>query len=121
MQLAGLFVKHPAICGVVAEAGGRDRPTPPDRVSFIQEVGADDPFYWKLNHGVAETGDDMRALIMGAGAVSTEPPTMLVRARQASFLRWCLREGLRVLKPMTLMTMSMYQEPKRCYFPSVLY
>jgi Predicted acetyltransferase len=79
------------------------------------------PFYWKLNHGVAETEEDMRALIVGAGAVSTEPLAMLVPLRQASFFRWCLREGLRVLKPMTLMAMGMYQEPNGCYFPSVLY
>lgn len=79
------------------------------------------PFYWKLNHGVAETEEDMRALIMGAGAMNTEPLAMLVPARQASFFRWCLREGLRVLKPMTLMTRGMYQEPNGCYFPSVLY
>ena len=79
------------------------------------------PFYWKLNHGVAETEEDMRALIMGAGTVIKEPLAMLVPVRQASFFRWCLRAGLRVLKPMTLMAMGMYQEPNGCYFPSVLY
>ncbi|MDQ3774110.1 MAG: GNAT family N-acetyltransferase [Pseudomonadota bacterium] len=79
------------------------------------------PFYWKLNHGVAETEEDMRALIMGAGTVIKEPLAMLVPVRQASFFRWCLREGLRVLKPMTLMAIGMYQEPNGCYFPSVLY
>jgi predicted N-acetyltransferase YhbS len=79
------------------------------------------PFYWKLNHGVAETEEAMRALIVGAGAMNTEPLAMLVPVRQASFFRWCLREGLRGLKPMTLMAMGMYQEPNGCYFPSVLY
>ncbi|MGH8651899.1 MAG: hypothetical protein ACREYE_06810 [Gammaproteobacteria bacterium] len=79
------------------------------------------PFYWKLNHGVAETEEDMWALIVGAGAVSVEPLAMLVPLRQASFFRWCLREGLRVLKPMTLMAKGTYQEPNGCYFPSVLY
>lgn len=79
------------------------------------------PFYWKLNHGVAETEDDMRALILGAGTVGAEPLSMLVPVRQAGFFRWCLREGLRVLKPMTLMAQRMYREPDGCYFPSVLY
>jgi GNAT superfamily N-acetyltransferase len=79
------------------------------------------PFYWKLNHGVAETQEDMQALIAGAGALGTEPPTMLLPVRQASFFRWCLRNGLRVVKPMILMTMGMYREPDGCYFPSVLY
>jgi hypothetical protein len=68
------------------------------------------PFYWKLNHGVAETEEDMRALVMGAGTVLTEPLAMLLPVRQASFFRWCLRETFRVLKPMTLMTMGMYQD-----------
>ncbi len=79
------------------------------------------PFYWKLNHGVAETEEDMRALIIGAAAVSTQPLAMLVPVRQANFFRWCLCEGLRVIKPMTLMTMGMYHEPNGCYFPSVEY
>ncbi|MGI8738843.1 MAG: hypothetical protein ACR2KU_04110, partial [Gammaproteobacteria bacterium] len=48
------------------------------------------PFYWKLNHGVAETEEDMQALIVGAGMMSTEPTAMLVPVRQASFFRWCL-------------------------------
>jgi predicted N-acetyltransferase YhbS len=79
------------------------------------------PFYWKLNHGVAETEEDMRALVMGATTVITEPLSMLLPVRQASFFRWCLGEKFRVLKPMTLMTTGMYQEPNGCYFPSVLY
>jgi hypothetical protein len=52
----------------------------------------------------------MRTLIMGAGTVIKEPLAMLVPVRQASFFRWCLRGGLRVLKPMTLMAIGMYQE-----------
>lgn len=79
------------------------------------------PSYWKLNHGVAQTEDDMRALILGTGAVITQPLAMLVPARQVSFFHWCLRENLRALKPMTLMAMGMYREPNGCYFPSVLY
>src|SRR5687768_2484317 len=30
------------------------------------------PFYWKLNHGVAETEEDMRALLMGAATLIAE-------------------------------------------------
>jgi hypothetical protein len=41
--------------------------------------------------------------------------------RQASFFQWSLSEGFRAVKPMTLMAMGSYQEPKGCYFPSVLY
>jgi predicted N-acetyltransferase YhbS len=79
------------------------------------------PTFWLMNHGAAETEEDMRALILGAGAMSSEPLSLLVPTRQAGFLQWCLNEGLRAIKPMTLMTMGRYQEPKGCYFPSVLY
>jgi predicted N-acetyltransferase YhbS len=76
--------------------------------------------FWLMNHGVAETELDMRALLAGAGAMSPEPLSMLLPTRQANLFRWCLHQGLRAIKPMTLMTMGHYQEPKGCYFPSVL-
>jgi hypothetical protein len=74
-----------------------------------------------MNHGVAETEQDMRELIAGAASMSPEPVSLLVPTRQASFFRWCLGEGMRVVKPTALMTMGIYQEPRGCYFPSVLY
>jgi predicted N-acetyltransferase YhbS len=77
--------------------------------------------FWLMNHGVADTEEDIRALILGAGAMRSEPLSFLLPTRQASFFRWCLSEGLRAIKPMTLMAMGRYQEPKGCYFPSVLY
>ena len=70
---------------------------------------------------VAETEVDMRALLAGAGAMSTEPLSLLLPTRQANLFRWCLHQGMRAIKPMTLMTMGHYQEPEGCYFPSVLY
>jgi hypothetical protein len=72
------------------------------------------------NHGVAETEADMRALIAGAAA-SAGPVSLLLPVRQASLSRWCLGEGMRVVKPMTLMAMGAYQEPRGCWFPSVFY
>jgi GNAT superfamily N-acetyltransferase len=77
--------------------------------------------FWLMNHGVAETEQDMQSLILGAGAMSSEPLSFLLPTPQASFFRWCLSEGLRAVKPMTLMAMGSYQEPEGCYFPSVLY
>ena len=41
--------------------------------------------------------------------------------RQAGLFPWCLAGGLRVVKPMTLMTMGAYAEPRGCYLPSVGY
>jgi GNAT superfamily N-acetyltransferase len=77
--------------------------------------------FWQMNHGIAETEQDMKELIAGAASMSSEPVSFLLPTRQASFFRWCLKEGLKVLKPTTLMTMGTYQEPRGCYFPSVLY
>jgi len=77
--------------------------------------------FWLMNHGVAKTELDMRALLAGAGALSPEPLSLLLPTRQANLFRWCLHQGMRAIKPMTLMTMGHYQEPEGCYFPSVLY
>jgi hypothetical protein len=38
-----------------------------------------------------------------------------------SLFRWCLDEGLRIEKPLTLMTIGEYHEPHGCYFPSGFY
>jgi hypothetical protein len=71
--------------------------------------------FW--GHGVAETDDDLKALI--AAAPSFGGPGFLVPARNAGLLRWCLARGLRIVQPMTLMTFGWYQEPTGAYFPSV--
>lgn len=77
--------------------------------------------FWLMNHGVAETELDMRALLAGAGALSAGSLSLLLPTRQANLFRWCLHQGMKAVKPMTLMTMGHYQEPEGCYFPSVLY
>jgi predicted N-acetyltransferase YhbS len=78
------------------------------------------PTFWILNHAIAETEQDLHDLLLGAGAATNgEPLSMLVPIRRASFFRWCLGQGLRVVKPMTLMSTGDYQEPKTPFFPSV--
>jgi predicted N-acetyltransferase YhbS len=80
------------------------------------------PTFWPVNHAVAETDQDLRALVLGAAAAArAEPLSLLVPARRAELLRWCLSERFRVVKAMTLMTLGAYQEPKGAYLPSVLY
>jgi GNAT superfamily N-acetyltransferase len=79
------------------------------------------PTFWIMNHGVALTEDDMRALILGAAAATFQPVSFLLPIRQTGLFRWCLSEGLRVVKPMTLMSMGYYEAPQGCYLPSVLY
>jgi ribosomal protein S18 acetylase RimI-like enzyme len=76
---------------------------------------------WPLNHAVAETEEDLRLLLVGAGRLSAQPLSFLLATRQASLFRWCLSNGMRVAKPMTLMSMGAYQEPRGGYLPSVGY
>jgi predicted N-acetyltransferase YhbS len=79
------------------------------------------PTFWIANHGVAETEDDMKALILGAAPAVAEPLSFLLPLRQANLVRWCLGEGLRAVKPMTLMTIGEFAAPQGCYLPSVFY
>jgi hypothetical protein len=80
------------------------------------------PYFWPLNHAVAETEDDMQLLLMGAGNLSPDQPmSFILPTRQTSLFRWCLKQGMRVIKPMTLMAMGEYHEPRGCYLPSVGY
>ncbi len=102
--------------------------TPPFLTSFVAVRGgrvtayASAPHFWALNYAVAESEEDMRALLTGVGNLSGEQPlSLLLPTRQTALFRWCLRNGMRVLKPMTLMTMGEYHEPRGCYLPSVGY
>ena len=79
------------------------------------------PNMWQLNHAVAETTEDMKSLLSGAARISGKPLSFLLPTRQAELFRWCLSQGMRVIKPMTLMAMGSYQEPKGSFLPSVLY
>jgi GNAT superfamily N-acetyltransferase len=76
--------------------------------------------FWPMNHGVAETDEDMADLLLGAAAAIEEPIAFLVPLR-ASLFPWALGEGLRLVKPMNLMARGAYQEPRGAWFPSVLY
>ena len=76
--------------------------------------------FWPMNHGVAESEDEMKALLRGTAAVVEEPLAFLVPLR-TGLLRWGLEEGLRLVKPMNLMALGEYQEPRGSWFPSVLY
>ena len=70
-------------------------------------------------HAVGEGNEDLKALI--AAATSFQGPGILVPTRNAELFRWCLDKGLRVIQPMTLMAMGLYNEPAGAYLPSILY
>jgi hypothetical protein len=63
----------------------------------------------------------MRALLLGTARLVKQPISFLMPARRAALLRWCLTQGFRAIRPMTLMTIGEYREPQGSYFPSVLY
>ena len=76
--------------------------------------------FWPMNHGVAESEEDMQELLLGAADAVEEPIAFLVPLRSDLF-RWSLEAGLRLVKPMNLMAFGEYQEPRGSWFPSVLY
>jgi GNAT superfamily N-acetyltransferase len=90
---------------VVAERGGR-----------ITAYASDLAFF---GHATGETNLDMQALI--ASAESFGGPGILVPSRNTSLLRWCLGNGLRIVQPMTLMSMGLYNEPAGAWLPSVMF
>jgi hypothetical protein len=79
------------------------------------------PTNWLANHAVAETEEDMQALLLAAPRLARQPISFLMPARRAALFRWCLTQGYRAIRPMTLMTMGEYREPQGSYISSVLY
>ena len=72
-----------------------------------------------FGHATAETNLDLQALI--ASAESFGGPGILVPSRNSALLRWCLAGGLRVVQPMTLMSLGLYNEPAGAWLPSILF
>jgi predicted N-acetyltransferase YhbS len=70
-------------------------------------------------HSIAETNDDLAALIGAADEFSG--PGFLLPMRNTDLLRWCLGHRLRVVSMMNLMTIGLYQEPRGPFLASVLY
>jgi hypothetical protein len=72
-----------------------------------------------FTHSVAETTDDLKALICEAQDYGT--PGYLVPLANAELFRWSLLNGLRVFFVLNMMTIGLYQEPAGAYLPSVGY
>jgi hypothetical protein len=70
-----------------------------------------------FGHAAAVSNLDLMALIAAASEFAR--PGILVPTRNAELFRWCLSAGLRVVQPMTLMTMGLYNEPTGAYLPSI--
>ncbi len=72
-----------------------------------------------FSHSVAETTDDLQALIGAAREFGT--PGYLVPLANTDLFRWSLAHGLRVFFVLNMMTIGLYQEPVGAYLPSVGY
>lgn len=72
-----------------------------------------------FGHAVGESNLDLQALI--AAADGFQGPGVLIPTRNSPPFRWCLVNNLRVVYPMTLMSVGLYNEPRGAYLPSVLY
>ncbi|HAV60910.1 MAG TPA: GNAT family N-acetyltransferase, partial [Verrucomicrobiales bacterium] len=70
-------------------------------------------------HAVAESDDDLKALI--AAATEFTGPGFLLPTRNAEVFRWCLEQGLQVVQPMTLMSIGLYNDPQGAFLPSILF
>lgn len=72
-----------------------------------------------FGHSIAETNDDLQALIGAAAGFGT--PGIIVPLDNAGLFRWCLAHGLQVFFVMNLMAIGIFQEPRGAYLPSVGY
>jgi len=72
-----------------------------------------------FGHSVAESNEGLQALIGAADAFAG--PGFLLPVRNTELFRWCLNHGLRVVEPMTLMSLGLYNAPAGPFLPSILY
>ena len=90
---------------LVVERGGQV-------VGYASDVGF-------FGHVVALDNAGLTALIGGAARISG--PGLLLPSRNGEAFRWCLDRGLRVVQPLTLMSVGLYNEPRGAFCPSILY
>ena len=88
----------------------------------VERLGRITGYTTKINyfaHSVAETNDDMRALICESADFGT--PGYLVPLSNADLFRWSLDQGLRIFFVLNMMTIGLYQQPEGAWLPSVGY
>ena len=70
-------------------------------------------------HTTCESNQDLQALL--TSVESFGGAGILVPTRNTELFRWCLANGLRVVEPMTLMSVGLYNEPAGAWLPSILF
>lgn len=103
-------------------AGEIRGPIAQGRVTVVERLGRITGYTTGVNyfgHTVAETNDDVQALIGAADDFGT--PGLIVPLENGDLFRWCLAHGLRVFFVVNLMTIGLFQEPRGAYLPSIGY
>jgi GNAT superfamily N-acetyltransferase len=72
-----------------------------------------------LNHAVAKSNEEMKALIANASTILG--PGFFVPARNYELIIWLLENGFQIGWPANLMTIGPYQEPITPFLPSLAY
>ena len=72
-----------------------------------------------FGHAVGENNEDLKALI--GSATAFPGPGIMLPTRNGELLRWCLEKGLRIVQPMTLMSIGLYNKPVGAFLPSIIY
>jgi len=70
-------------------------------------------------HATAENNPDLQALL--TSVESFGGPGILVPSRNTALLRWCLLNGLKIVQPLTLMSIGLYNDPPGAWLPSILF
>lgn len=70
-----------------------------------------------FGHSTAESNQDLQALLVSVDSFGG--PGILLPTRNTELFRWCLSNGLRVVEPMTLMSLGLYNEPAGAFLPSI--
>jgi ribosomal protein S18 acetylase RimI-like enzyme len=101
-ELAAAIAQHTAL---VVERAGRI-------TGYLTGLGL-------RGYAVAETTDDLKALISVAPAIMG--PGFFVPARNGDLVRWLFGRGFRARWPASLMTKGPYQEPIGAFLPSIAF
>lgn len=72
-------------------------------------------------HGVAETNDDMAALLSESARRAPIPLTQFIPLTNGDLMRKALASGHQLKKMMNLMALGPYEEPDGVWLPSILY
>ena len=72
-----------------------------------------------FGHSVAESNEGLKALISAVDKF--QGSGILVPTTNHELFRWCLKNKLRVVHVMNLMSIGLYNQPKVSYLPSILY